>query len=257
VSWIARDPKTGLLWLIQRGDKADPVIAIDARGKIVHSFGKGMYTIPHAIRIDPRGHVWTVDAGSSKVFEFTQEGKLLRTIDVGEMPVRKNGFAGATDVAFARGNVYLSDGYGNARIVEYTADGSKVRQWGSAGTGQGEFHLPHSIVVDQEGVVYVADRENGRVQKFDLEGRFLGEIPDLGRVYSLELGSDGTLWASMAALDEAVGGPGWMVKLDRATGRILGYVVLPVAGGLHTVELDAEGHPMTAVGEQVFVFREK
>ena len=163
VSWVARDRKSGLTWLIQRGDKADPVIALDAKGRVVHSFGKGLYTIPHAIRIDPEGHVWTVDAGSSKVIEFSPDGKQLLTIDVGGMPVRKNGFAGTTDIAFAKGRIFISDGYGNARIVEYKANGTRVREWGLAGTGAGEFHLPHSIVVDENGVIYVADRENGRV----------------------------------------------------------------------------------------------
>jgi sugar lactone lactonase YvrE len=255
VSWIARDKKTGLTWLIQRGDKADPVIAVDAKGRVVHSFGKGLYTIPHAIRIDPQGHVWTVDAGSSKVIEYTRDGKQLLAIDVGGMPVRKNGFAGTTDIAFAKGRIFISDGYANARIVEYKPDGTKVREWGSAGTGAGEFHLPHSIVVDENGVIYVADRENGRVEKFDLDGKFLGEIADLGRTYSLALGAGGTLWASMAPLDEATGAPGWIVEMDRATGKILGYVVVPEKGGLHTVELDGDGHPMTGIDNRVVVFK--
>jgi outer membrane protein assembly factor BamB len=262
VSWIARDKKSGLTWLIQRGDKADPVIAVDAEGRIVHSFGKGLYTIPHAIRIDAQGHVWTVDAGSSKVMEYTQDGKQVLTIDVGGMPVRKNGFAGTTDIAFAKGRIFISDGYGNARVVEYKADGAgvsatKVREWGSAGIGAGEFHLPHSIVVDENDVIYVADRENGRIEKFDMDGKFLGQIADLGRTYSLELGAGGTLWASMAPLDEATGAPGWIVELDRATGKILGYVVVPDKGGLHTVELDGEGHPMTGIDNRVVVFKSR
>src|SRR5271154_377283 len=71
VSWIARDPQTGVTWLIQRGDKADPVIAVDKEGRILHSFGKGLYKIPHSIRLDPEGNVWTVDAGSSTVIKFS------------------------------------------------------------------------------------------------------------------------------------------------------------------------------------------
>ena len=257
VSWIARDPKTGLVWLIQRGDKAEPVIAVDASGRVVHAFGKGMYTIPHAIRIDPQGHVWTVDAGSSTVIEYSQAGEKLLTIDVGGVPVRANGFAGATDIAFAQGRLFITDGYGNARVLEYRADGTKVREWGSAGKGPGEFHLPHSIVIDENGVAYVADRENGRIEKFDLDGKFLGEIAGLGRTYSLELGSHGTLWASMAPLDEPTGSSGWIIEMDRATGKILGYVAVPEKGGLHTVELDGEGHPMTGIDDHVVVFRSR
>jgi len=86
VSWLARDPKTGVTWLIQRGDKADPVIAVDKEGRVLHSFGKGMYKIPHAIRLDPEGNVWTVDAGSSTVIKFSPKGEKLLQIDVGGQP---------------------------------------------------------------------------------------------------------------------------------------------------------------------------
>ncbi len=258
VSWIARDPHAGLTWLIQRGDKADPVIALHAGGRVVHSFGAGLYTIPHAIRIDPRGNVWTVDAGSSKVMEFSPGGEKLLEIDVGGMPEGCTAFCGTTDIAFARGGrIFVSDGYRNARIVEYTAAGKPVRQWGERGTGPGQFHLPHSIVIDEDDIIYVADRENKRIEKFDLEGRFLGEIANLGRTYSLELGTQGTLWASMAPQDEPTGAPGWLVELDRKTGRILGYVPVSDSGGLHTVELDAEGHPLTGIDNRMVGFRPK
>jgi hypothetical protein len=86
VSWLARDPKTGVTWLIQRGDKADPVIAIDKEGRVLRSFGKGMYKVPHAIRLDREGNVWTVDAGSSKIIEFSPMGKKLLEFDVGGQP---------------------------------------------------------------------------------------------------------------------------------------------------------------------------
>ena len=92
----------------------------------------------------------------------------------------RGAFLGTTDIAFAsKGRIFISDGDANARILEYTADGKKVREWGSAGTGPGQFHLPHSIVADENNIVYVADRENGRIEKFDLDGKFLGEIPNL------------------------------------------------------------------------------
>jgi sugar lactone lactonase YvrE len=83
--------------------------------------------------------------------------------------------------------IFISDGYANARILKYTADGKKVREWGSPGNGPGQFSLPHSVVVDESGILYVADRENGRIEKFDLDGKVWGEIPNLGRTYSLKL----------------------------------------------------------------------
>src|ERR1700728_353604 len=86
VSWLARDPKTGVMWLIQRGDKTDPVIAVDTEGRVLRSFGKELYKIPHAIRLDVEGNVWTVDAGSSTVIKFSPEGKKLLEFDVGGQP---------------------------------------------------------------------------------------------------------------------------------------------------------------------------
>ena len=255
VSWIARD-KRGLTWLLQRGDKADPVIAVDASGGIVHSFGKGLYTIPHAIRIDPEGDVWTVDAASSTVIKFSPEGQKLMQIDVGGQPQNsRSQFRGTTDITFAPGGrLFISDGYGNARILEYSSDGKKIHEWGSAGTGPGQFHLPHSIVVDENNILYVADRENGRIEKFDLDGKYLGEIPNLGRTYSLKLTSGGALWAGMQQLNEPTSSPGWVVKLDRKTGKILGYVPVTDKGGLHSVE-DENGTPMTVLANKVIWFR--
>jgi len=257
ISWLARDPKTGVTWFIQRGDKADPVIAVDQTGRVLRSFGKGLFKIPHAIRLDLEGNVWTVDAGSSTVTEFSPTGEKLLQIEVGELPEKPGtAFRGPTDITFARnGRIFISDGYANARVLEYTADGKKVREWGSAGTGPGQFNLPHSIVVDENEILYVADRENGRIEKFDLDGKFLGEIPNLGRTYSLKLGANGTLWAGMQPLNEPTGSPGWVVKLDRKTGKILGYVPVTETKGLHSVEEGGEGQPMTDVGNKVVWFK--
>jgi hypothetical protein len=257
VSWVARDPKTGVMWLLQRGDKADPVIVVDKEGRVLHSFGKGLYKIPHALRLDPQGNVWTVDAASSTVIKSSPSGEKLLQIEVGGQPESaSSAFRGTTDIAFApNGRIFISDGYGNARILEYTADGKQVREWGTAGAGPGQFHLPHSIVVDENNILYIADRENGRIEKFNLEGKFLGEIPNLGRTYSLKLGANGTLWAGMQPLNEPTGSPGWVVKLDRKTGKILGYVPVTEKGGLHSVEDAGEGQPITVLGSKVVWFK--
>lgn len=257
VSWLAHDSQNGVTWLVQRGTQAEPVIAVDAEGRVLHSFGRGQFTIPHAIRLDRAGHIWTVDAGSSKVVEFTPDGQKLREIDVGGPAKADDGaFRGATDVAFAPdGRILVSDGYASARMVEYTTEGKELRVWGRAGGGPGEFNLPHAVVIDVNGVVYVADRENGRIQKFDLAGRWLGEISGLGRTYDVALGADGTLWASMSPRDEPPGSPGWLVKLDRRSGKILGYVAVRESGGLHCLDVDSDGEPMTDVGSTVVWFR--
>ena len=255
VSWIALDGK-GNLYLLQRGEKADPVLAVDREGHLLRSWGKGQYKIPHSIRIDPQGNVWTVDASSSVVLKYSPRGEKLMEIDVGGQPANSgSAFNGATDIAFGpNGRLFISDGYGNARILEYTADGKRVREWGSAGTGPGQFHLPHSIVIDEDGIVYVADRENGRIQRFDLDGRYLGEFANLGRTYSLKL-SGGALWAGMQPLDQPPGASGWLVKLDRKTGKILGWVEVSDRGGLHSIEVSAVGEPITSLADHVEWFR--
>jgi hypothetical protein len=254
VSWVALDGK-GTLYLIQRGDKADPVIATDLEGRVLRSWGKGMYHLPHAIRIDPSGNVWTVDANSSMVYKFTPEGKKLMEISVGGQPSdARSQFVGTTDVAFGpNGRIFISDGYRNARILEYTADGKKVREWGKPGIGPGEFRLPHSIAVDPAGVIYVADRENGRIERFDLDGNFLGEWA-IGKTYSLKLVGS-VLWAAMHPVDDPTSSPGWLVKLDRQSGKILGYVEVSEKSGLHTVEVNEKGEPVTAVSSHVQWYR--
>ena len=153
VSSVAVDNK-GTIYLLQRGDKADPVLAVDKEGHVLRSWGKGLYKIPHSIRVDPQGNIWTVDAQSSTVLKFNPDGEKLMQIDVGGQPVGStNPFCGTTDIAFApNGHLFISDGYGNARVLEYTADGNRVREWGSKGTGPGQFRLPHGIAVDKTGV---------------------------------------------------------------------------------------------------------
>jgi streptogramin lyase len=222
VSWVAADAN-GLVYLLQRGDKADPVIVVDSTGAVVRSWGKGMYTMPHAIRIDPQGNVWTTDAASSMVYKFSPQGALLLTIEVGGQPTPCGNFCSTTDVAFASdGHVLIADGYRNARILEYTAEGVKVREWGSAGTGPGQFRLPHSLQVDERGIIYVADRENGRIQRFDRDGTFRGEWTQYGKTFGLKLSGD-ALWLSTIPRGPNTA-PGWLIKVNAADGSLLGSV---------------------------------
>jgi hypothetical protein len=243
VSWVAAD-KNGLIYLLQRGDKADPVIVLDTTGKVVRSWGKGLYTTPHAIRIDPQGNVWTTDAASSRVYKFSPEGKTLMQIDVGGQPSLCGNFCSTTDIAFAPdGNLLIADGYRNARILEYTPDGKKVREWGSAGTGPGQFRLPHSIQIDDTGVIYVADRENGRIQRFDRGGKYLGEWSTYGKTFGLKLVHNVMWLSSIPRGPNSV--PGWLIKVDRANGKLLGYVA---AEGLHGMDVMVNGDLLQAPG---------
>lgn len=246
VSSIAIDRK-GSVYLLHRGDKADPVIVLDHTGRVLRSWGKGLYKTPHSIRVDPDGNIWTVDAESSVVTKFTPQGTQLLKIEVGEQPAgRSSRFVGTTDITFGpHGRVFISDGYGNARILEYTADGKRVHQWGTPGNGPGQFRLPHGITIDKDNILYVADRENGRVQRFDLSGKFLGEWP-LGRTYAVQVAGN-VVWAAMQPIDLPVPSPGWMVKLDRKTGKVLGSAD---SNGLHSVTVTKQGELMSAVTSQ-------
>ena len=242
------------IYEIQRGDKADPVLVLDRKGKVLRSWGKGNYKIPHSIRIDPAGNVWTVDAGSSVIIKYSPLGEKLMTIAVGEQPENGSTFSGTTDIAFApNGHLFITDGYGNARVLEYTPDGKRVKQWGRAGSGPGELRLPHAIEIDEKGIVYVADRENGRIEKFDLDGNFRGEISHLGRVFSVKLAGN-ALWATIQPFNQALTSGGWVVKLDRKTGRMLGHLDVPAAGG-HSVAVTPSGEPLTTLGDQLLWFK--
>jgi hypothetical protein len=253
VSWLALG-KAGEVYELQRGDKADPILVLDRQGKLIRSWGAG-YTIPHAIRLDPAGNVWTVDAAASTVIKYSPTGEKLLTIAVGEQPKTTNAFNGTSDIAFGPGGrLFIADGYGNARVLEYSADGKRLRQWGEHGTGPGQFHLPHSIQIGADGTVYVADRENGRIEKFSLDGKYLGQIEGLGRTYSIKLAGD-VLWAGMAPLDLPTGAAGWLVKIDAATGKFLGHLDVDGDHVLHGIEVTVSGEPITTSGDHLMWFK--
>jgi hypothetical protein len=243
VSWVATS-RDGLIYLLQRGEDADPVIVVDRNGKIVRSWGKGMFTTPHAIRVDPAGFIWTTDAASSMVYKFSPQGEKVLQIEVGGQPEPCNRFCSTTDIAFApNGRIYVADGYRNARIIEYNIQGERIREWGSAGTGPGQFRLPHSIQIDRGGMVYVADRENGRIQKFDLEGRYKGEWSQYGKTFGLAVVGDALWLSTIPRGPNSV--PGWLILLNRRTGKALGYVE---SEGNHGLAVLPNGELLSAPG---------
>jgi DNA-binding beta-propeller fold protein YncE len=212
---------------------------------VLRSWGKGLYANPHSIRVDPEGNIWTVDSRSSVVLKFTPQGKQLLRFEIGELPEGSRGTRGAADIAFAPGGrLFIADGYGNARILEYDASGRRVRQWGSAGAGPGQFHLPHGIA-QLAGVLYVADRQNGRIQRFSLEGKYLGEWNHLGKTFSITAAPDGSLWIGTHPRNVANEAPGWLVNVDAPTGSVLGWVDCP---GLHSVHVDDHGDVLSDPG---------
>lgn len=167
-------------------------------GKLVMSWGAHMFMVPHALRMDPADNVWLTDVGLHQVFKFNHDGKLLMALGTKGTPgCDAKHFNGPTDIAFAPdGSFYVSDGYGNSRIAKFSPDGSFLFDWGHKGEGPGEFNIPHSIAIDPEGRIYVADRGNSRVQVFEKDGKFLyqWQSAELGRPWGLALGPDGCLY---------------------------------------------------------------
>ena len=238
VSAMAVD-KAGNIYVLHRPKDSDPIVVVDKSGKILRSFGKGMYEIPHSIHVDPQGNVWTTDAHTSIVRKFSAEGKPLLEIIVGEIPDASRPFCSVTGIGFpASGNILISDGYCNARILEYTQEGKRVKVWGTKGKGNGEFTLPHDVTIGTGGTIFVADRENGRVQWFDASEKYLGQKLIGGRLYSVAPAPDGGVYVGVAAkggatLDEDAN----IFKINTKTGAVEGR--LPMMS--HETEIGADG----------------
>ncbi len=154
-----------------------PIIVLDRDGNFLRSWGEDMFKTPHGAATGVDDSVFLIDAGDHTVRKFSLEGKLLMTLGEAGKPsgrLRGDPFHGPTHVAVHPGNghVYVSDGYSNARVHEFTPDGGLVKSWGRSGTDPGEFNTVHNIAIDTDGWLYVADRENHRVQVFDSNGRF-------------------------------------------------------------------------------------
>lgn len=160
-------------------------------GKIINCWGDHLFIMPHGLTIDQNNNVWVTDVGLHQIFKFNHEGKLL--LKLGEAKVSGNDkthFNRPTDVAVAKdGSFYVSDGYGNNRIIKFSSDGNYLFEWGRKGTKESEFNIPHSIDLDGDGNVYVADRENSRIQVFDSTGRFLKQFTgkNFGTIYSVTI----------------------------------------------------------------------
>src|SRR4051812_10399648 len=182
-----------------------PVLVFDRRGRFLRSWGEGIFATTHGLHIGPDDCVYVVDAGDSTVRRFSPEGELLlqlgkpfhtsetgytghfRSIHRGAPP-----FNAPTGVAIGPSNeIYVSDGYGNARVHVFTEHGDLIRSWGRPGTDAGEFRTPHGVFVDATGTVFVADRENDRVQRFTSKGEYIDEWTDVLRPDALFVASDG------------------------------------------------------------------
>ena len=157
------------------------ILIIDKdNGKLLNSWGNNLFIMPHGLTVDNENNVWVTDVGLHQVFKFSYAGKLL--MKLGEAKVSGNDslhFNKPTDIAITKdGSLYVSDGYGNSRVIKFSATGKYLFEWGKKGSKEGEFDIPHALSLDSSGNVYVADRENNRIQIFDPNGKFIKQFSD-------------------------------------------------------------------------------
>jgi DNA-binding beta-propeller fold protein YncE len=168
---------------------AHPMLVFDRDGNFLRSFGEDLFKRAHGLDIDADDNLYCTDDGDHVVRKCTPEGKVLLTIGLPGKPapfMSGEPFNRCTHTALSpAGEIYVSDGYGNARVHKYTPDGKLLASWGEPGSDPGQFNIVHNIATDADGFVYVADRENHRVQVFDGKGRYQTQWNNLHRPCAL------------------------------------------------------------------------
>jgi len=236
-AWLGRvsgvlDARDGRIVAFHRGPAIAPVVLFDTTGKSVGAWDAA-FGMAHGLRIDRDGHLWLTDVGRHRVVKATVDGEVL--LELGEAGVAgedERRFSSPTDVAFgADGSIYVSDGYGNSRVVHLDPDGRFIGAWGRRGSAPGQFDTPHAVAVAPDGAVWVSDRHNHRLQVFTPDGEFIRALTHLGATQGLEFGPDGMLWAqTFRNIEEILSSDsigGRLVRLDPATGEILGSTPTP------------------------------
>ncbi len=191
------------------------VLHFDPSGKLIASFGAGMFAFPHGIAVDKDDNVYVADASGKNgkgdvVVKFSPDGKVLMTLGHPGMPGDAPGyFDRPSGVAVAPdGTIFVADGHGgdsNARIVKIAPDGKTLKTWGKKGSGPGEFNEPHGIALDSAGRVFVADRVNSRIQIFDQDGKFLAEWKQFGRPSAVFIDKNDVLYVADSQTEDKEG----------------------------------------------------
>ena len=178
-------------------DPDHPIMIFDRDGNFLSSWGAGLFAFPHAIIIDNDDNVWLVERNDGQIMKFTQDGQLLQTIGVkgfrsdtgaDNTDFSSNGWRQVTHggppfnlpagIALNEaGEIFIADGYANARVHRFSPGGEHLASWGEPGSGPGEFNLPHGAWIDRKGRLFIADRENDRVQVFNQDGTHLADWP--------------------------------------------------------------------------------
>ena len=183
-SWQVPMPKEKII--------EDTFIKIDkVTGKIIKSWGSNLFIMPHGLEIDKEDNIWITDVGLHQVIKYDSNGNELMVLGKEYTPGKDSlHFNLPTDVAVSEnGYFYVSDGYGNSRIIKFSSKGEYLFEWGIFGENKNEFNIPHGLDLDKNGNVYVADRENNKIQKFDSLGNFIAEWKNemIGQLYSVNV----------------------------------------------------------------------
>jgi len=206
-----------------------PVLEFNADGSFVRSWGEGsrMFEGAHTLRFDRGGDLWYIDAADDMIFRFDRDGRTVGTLGTNPEPWTwlthvieraapgRASFYQETDIGWSRdGNMFVADGYGNSRVAKFDKDGTFVKAWGERGAQPGDFNTPHSLVIDNNDVVYVADRGNSRIQTFDTDGnrKAVWNLPTAPWSLCLTSGPSQKLF---------VGSVGRVYEMD-LTGKVLG-----------------------------------
>jgi len=228
VASVAFDDR-GHLFVLHRGEQ--PLLEFDEDGRLLRGFGDGLFVRAHGLTLDGSGGFWVTDVSAHVVMHLDTDGKLLTTLGTrGESGVWDetegvHRFDEPNDVVVAPdGSIFVSQGHsrGEPMVLKFDADGHFVKSWGGRGTYPWEFAVAHSMVIDAAGLLYVADRENRRIQVYDLDGEFIKGWVYRGMACSLSLGADGLLYMT-------TGFDGQIVMLD-LDGHVLGVTGQPGDG---------------------------
>jgi sugar lactone lactonase YvrE len=221
----------GHLWVLTRGDKT--FFEFNADGSFIRAFGDKLFTRSHGLRIDRQGNLWATDVGSHVVVKLDRDGKTLMTIGTRGEAGEWNEATGSrklnqpNDVVIApNGDIFIAQGHtpgpnGDARVLKFDKDGKFIRSWGGKGAAPGQFQVAHGIAIDAKGLVWVADRENQRMQVFDQDGTFVREIKYKGLPCSLDIGRQYIYMVN--------GFAGQLLRLD-LNGKVLAAIGKPGKG---------------------------
>jgi DNA-binding beta-propeller fold protein YncE len=223
----------------------DTVFEFDSDGNQVASFGGGLFIWPHGLDVDRDGNVWVTDAASTErtdgpsgrgrghqVVKFSPTGQVLMRLGTpGQAGNDEKHFNAPSDVVVAaNGDIFVADGHGddtNNRVVKFSRDGKFIKAWGHTGYAPGEFRTLHSIAIDQQGRLFVADRSNNRIQLFDQDGKWLSSWTQFGRPSGITFDDHGRIIVADSESDN-VENPGWEMGIrigDAATGWVTEFIL--------------------------------